>query len=46
MKRWFSSLKAKLSQPKWRHGRLGTLVMVLVIVVAVLLNISRTADEY
>ena len=48
MKRWFSSLKAKLSQPKWRHGRLGTLVMVLVIVVAVLLTalVQSAEDAY
>ena len=48
MKRWFSSLKAKLNQPKWRHGRLGTLVMVLVIVVAVLLTalVQSAEDAY
>ncbi|MBE5794170.1 MAG: hypothetical protein E7323_05760 [Clostridiales bacterium] len=46
MKKLLLSVKSKLSQPKWRHGRWGTLLMALVIVVAVLLNIAvQSAEE-
>ncbi len=40
MKKRLSSLRERLRQPKWRHGRLGTLLMALVIVIAVLVNIA------
>ena len=46
MKRFFASIREKLLKPKWRHGRLGTLLMVLVIVVAVLINVAfQTAED-
>ena len=45
MKKLFTALKNRLSQPKWRHGRWGTLLMALVIVVAVLLNIAVQSAE-
>ncbi|MBP3651260.1 MAG: Gldg family protein [Clostridia bacterium] len=48
MKKLLNLLRSRLSQPKWRHGRLGTLVMVLVIVVAVLLTalVQSAEDTY
>ena len=45
MKNWLVNLKNRLNQPKWRHGRRGTLLMALVIVVAVLLNVVVQSAE-
>jgi hypothetical protein len=45
MKKLFSSLLGRLRRPKWRHGKLGSLLMVLVILIAVLMNIAMQAAE-
>ncbi len=45
MKQWFSSLKNKLRQPKWRHGKLGTLLMALVVAAVVLGNVALQSAE-
>ncbi len=48
MKKLFSTLAGKLQQPKWRHGGLGSALMALVILVAVLVNVvaQRLEDDY
>jgi hypothetical protein len=45
MKHLLSSVKERLLQPKWRHGSLGTLLMLLGIVVAVLINVALQSAE-
>lgn len=45
MKKLFSALLARLRQPKWRHGKLGSLLMALAIVIAVLVNIAMQTAE-
>ena len=45
MKRFFSSIKVRLLKPKWRHGSLGTLLMLLVIGIAVLINVAVQSAE-
>ena len=45
MKKLFSALLSRLRRPKWRHGKLGSLLMVLVILIAVLVNIAMQAAE-
>ena len=40
-----SALLARLRQPKWRHGKLGSLLMALAIVIAVLVNIAMQTAE-
>lgn len=48
MKKLFSVLKERLRRPKWRHGRLGTVLMALVVLIAVLVNIAaqKLEDTY
>ncbi len=45
MKKLFASLWSKLRQPKWRHGRLGAVLMALVLLIAVLTNIAAQKAE-
>jgi len=48
MKKLFTTLMGRLRQPKWRHGKLSTLLMLLAVLVAVLLNIAvqKAEDTY
>lgn len=48
MKNLFSSLMGRLRQPKWRHGKLGTVLMALAALIAVLVNIAvqKAEDTY
>ncbi|MBE5800830.1 MAG: hypothetical protein E7319_00895 [Clostridiales bacterium] len=45
MKKLFSSLGQRLRQPKWRHGKLSSLMMALLIVIVVLLNVAMQTIE-
>lgn len=48
MKKLFDKMAARLRQPKWRHGKLGALLMVCFLGTCVLLNVAVKAleDEY
>ena len=48
MKKLFSKWLTRLRQPRWRHGKMGTLLMAAFLAICVLVNIGVKAleDEY
>ena len=48
MKKWFEKCMSRFHQPRWRHGKLGALLMACFLAACVLLNIGVKAleDEY
>lgn len=48
MKKFFHALRDRFRQPKWRHGKLGALLMVMFLTACVLVNVAVKAleDEY
>ena len=48
MKKWFGKILSRFHQPRWRHGKLGALLMACFLLACVLINIGVKAleDEY